>query len=254
MKQSLRHKQIVELVTQKGYISTEDLVSVFSVTSQTIRRDLNELAEQNLIRRHHGGAASPSSTKNSDYQERKHFFSKEKQAIAQRVASLIKNGSSLFIDIGSTPEAVAHALLEHQNLQIVTNNLNAAHILMKKADFNITIAGGNLREDGGMIGEATVDFISQFRLDYGILGISAIDADGTLLDYDFHEVQVKRALMKASRQILLPVDHSKFNRHATVKLAAIQEMDVVLTDLPPNDNIRELLQQANVQLEISYIS
>ncbi|MGV6988010.1 DeoR/GlpR family transcriptional regulator [Testudinibacter sp. P80/BLE/0925] len=250
MKQSLRHKQIVELVLQQGYISTEDLVAVFKVTSQTIRRDLNELAEQNLIRRHHGGAASPSSIENSDYQERKHFFSKEKEAIAKRVASLIPNGSSLFIDIGSTPEAVAHALLDHQHLQIVTNNLNAAYILMKKADFNITIAGGNLREDGGMIGEATVDFISQFRLDYGILGISAIDEDGTLLDYDFHEVQVKRALMKASRKVLLPIDHSKFNRHATVCLAAIQELDVVLTDREPSEKICDLLQQANVQLEI----
>lgn len=250
MKQSLRHQQIVDLVTQKGYISTEDLVAVFKVTSQTIRRDLNELAEQNLIRRHHGGAASPSSTENSDYHERKHFFSKEKQAIAERVASLIPNGSSLFIDIGSTPEAVAHALLDHQHLQIVTNNLNAAHILMKKADFDITIAGGNLRADGGMIGEATVDFISQFRLDYGILGISAIDEDGTLLDYDFHEVQVKRALINASRRVLLPVDHSKFNRHATVRLAAIQDLDVVLTDREPNAQISDLLLQANVQLEI----
>ncbi|MDH2999813.1 transcriptional regulator [Chelonobacter oris] len=250
MKQSMRHTQIVDLVTQRGYISTEELVAVFDVTSQTIRRDLNELAEQNLIRRHHGGAASPSSTENSDYQERKFFFSKEKQAIAKQVAALIPNGASLFIDIGTTPEAVAYALLEHQNLQIVTNNLNAAHILMKKADFNITIAGGNLREDGGMIGEATVDFISQFRLDYGILGISAIDEDGTLLDYDFHEVQVKRALINSSRKVLLPVDHSKFNRRAIVRLGAIQDLDVVLTDQKPSEKILRLLAQGNVQLEI----
>ena len=250
MKQSLRHQQIIDLVTQTGYISTEELVNVFNVTSQTIRRDLNELAEQGLIRRHHGGAASPSSIENSDYQERKYFFSKEKQAIAQRVASLIKHGSSLFIDIGSTPEAVAHALLQHQNLRIVTNNLNAAHILMEKSDFDITIAGGNLRDDGGIIGEATVAFLSQFRLDYGILGISAIDEDGTLLDYDFHEVQVKRVLINASRKVFLPVDHSKFNRHAIVRLGSIGDLDVLLTDSQPSEKITQLLQQNNVQLEI----
>ncbi|TNH09175.1 DeoR/GlpR family transcriptional regulator [Testudinibacter sp. TR-2022] len=250
MKQSIRHQQIVELVTQRGYISTEDLVAVFNVTSQTIRRDLNELAEQNVIRRHHGGAASPSNSENSDYTERKSFFSKEKQAIAQQVAGLIKNGSSLFIDIGTTPEAVAYALLEHQNLRIVTNNLNAAHILMRKADFEITIAGGNLRSDGGIIGEATVDFISQFRLDYCILGISAIDEDGALLDYDFHEVQVKRALMQSSRKILLVADHSKFSRKAIVRLAAISEVDILLTDALPPENIAQLLQQHNVKLEL----
>ena len=250
MKQSLRHQQIIDLVTQTGYISTEELVNVFNVTSQTIRRDLNELAEQGLIRRHHGGAASPSSIENSDYQERKYFFSKEKQAIAQRVASLIKNGSSLFIDIGSTPEAVAHALLQHQNLRIVTNNLNAAHILMEKSDFDITIAGGNLRDDGGIIGEATVAFLSQFRSDYGILGISAIDEDGTLLDYDFHEVQVKRVLINASRKVFLPINHSKFNRHAIVRLGSIGDLDVLLTDSQPSEKITQLLQQNNVQLEI----
>ncbi|MGR3806858.1 DeoR/GlpR family transcriptional regulator [Pasteurella testudinis] len=250
MKQSIRHQQIVELVTQRGYISTEDLVTVFNVTSQTIRRDLNELAEQNLIRRHHGGAASPSTSENSDYSERKSFFSNEKQAIAQRAAALVKNGSSLFIDIGTTPEAVAYALLGHQNLRIVTNNLNAAHILMKNPDFEITIAGGNLRSDGGIIGEATVDFISQFRLDYCILGISAIDEDGTLLDYDFHEVQVKRALMHSSRNILLVADHSKFSRQAIVRLASLNDVDTLLTDAPPPQKIMQLLQQHNVKLEL----
>ncbi|OOH88715.1 DeoR/GlpR family transcriptional regulator [Pasteurellaceae bacterium 15-036681] len=230
MKQSIRHNKIIELVNQLGYVGTEQLVAELNVSSQTIRRDLNELAEQNLIRRHHGGAGAPSSTENSDYSDRKYFFSQQKEHIASKVAQLIPNGASLFIDIGTTAEAVAAALLNHKNLRIVTNNLNAAHILRQNEEFKITIAGGELRTDGGIIGEATVNFINQFRLDYCILGISAIEKDGSMMDYDYHEVQVKRALMRNARNVVLTTDHSKFTRNAIVRLGDIREVNFLFTD------------------------
>lgn len=109
------------------------------------------------------------------------------------MAKIIPNGSSLFIDIGSTPEAVATELLEHQNLRIVTNNLNAAYILMQNNTFDITMAGGSLQDKmGELLAKLQFAFIGQFRLDFGILGIeSSIDLDGSLLDYDYHEVQIE---------------------------------------------------------------
>ncbi|AWX15803.1 DeoR/GlpR family transcriptional regulator [Mergibacter septicus] len=250
MKQVIRHNKIIELVKLKGYVSTEELVEELHVSPQTIRRDLNELAENNAIRRHHGGAASPSSSENSDYLDRKTFFSAEKKAIAQAVAATIPNGSSLFIDIGTTPEAVAYALLQHQNLRIVTNNLNAAHILMAKKDFKIIIAGGGLRSDGGIIGEATVNFISQFRLDFGVLGISAIDGDGSLLDYDYHEVQVKRAIIESSRTSLLVADHSKFSRNAMVRLGSVFDLSYLFTDQALPQAIQEKMHGSKLQVQI----
>ncbi|WP_373099186.1 MULTISPECIES: DeoR/GlpR family transcriptional regulator [Pasteurellaceae] len=250
MKQSIRHKKIIELVKQRGYLSTEELVNLLGVSPQTIRRDLNELAQNNVITRHHGGATSPSSSENSDYNERKQFFSSEKQLIAQEVAKIIPNHASLFIDIGTTPEAVASALLTHQNLRIVTNNLNAAYILMQNKTFDITMAGGSLRQDGGIIGEATMAFISQFRLDFGILGISSIDTDGSLLDYDYHEVQVKRAIIESSRNTLLVTDHSKFSRRAMVRLGSISEVEYLFTDSQPPQSIQELIRSSNVKLHI----
>lgn len=251
MKQSIRHKKILDIVAKQGYISTEELVSLFNVSSPTIRRDLNELAEKNLIRRHHGGAASPSTAENSDYRERKQFFLQAKNQIAKQVAQVIPNGSSLFIDIGSTPEAVANALLEHQKLRIVTNNINAAYILMQNDSFDITLAGGTLRQDGGIIGEATMAFIAQFRLDFGILGISAIDLDGSLLDYDYHEVQVKRSIIESSRQTLLVADHSKFARQAMVRLGSINDVEYIFTDQAPPQPLAELIQNSHVKLQIA---
>lgn len=184
MKQTQRHDAIIELVKKQGYVSTEELVEQFAVSPQTIRRDLNDLAEQKMILRHHGGAALPSSSVNTSWHDRKATQTAEKERIARRVASEIPDGATLFIDIGTTPEAVAHALLDHNDLRIVTNNLNVANTLMVKEDFRIILAGGELRSrDGGIIGEATLDFISQFRLDFGILGISGVDSDGSLPDY-----------------------------------------------------------------------
>ena len=115
----------------------------FAVSPQTIRRDLNDLADQNRILRHHGGAALPSSSVNTSWHDRKATQTAEKERIARKVASQIPNGATLFIDIGTTPEAVAHALLDHENLRIVTNNLNVANTLMQKDDFRIILAGAN---------------------------------------------------------------------------------------------------------------
>lgn len=179
------------------------------------------------------------------------ILSKEKARIAQRVASHIRDGSTLFIDIGTTPEAVAHALLNHRNLRIVTNNLNVATLLMGKSDFHLILAGGEVRaRDGGIIGEVTIDFISQFRLDYGILGISGIDVDGSLLEFDYHEVRIKRAIIENSRCVMLVTDHSKFGRNAMVNLGNMNLIDYLFTDQMPSEELMRVLERHEVHLEI----
>ena len=251
MKQTQRHDAIIELVKKQGYVSTEELVEQFSVSPQTIRRDLNDLADQNKIQRHHGGAALPSSSENTAWHDRKMMWSAEKARIAQRVASQIPDGATLFIDIGTTPEAVAHALLDHNDLRIVTNNLNVANTLMVKEDFRIILAGGELRSrDGGIIGEATLDFISQFRLDFGILGISGVDSDGSLLEFDYHEVRTKRAIIENSRHVMLVVDHTKFGRNAMVNMGSISMVDAVYTDVLPPAGVLKVITDNNLQLEL----
>ena len=134
---------------------------------------------------------------------------------------------------------------------MVTNNLNVANTLKIKEDFRIILAGGELRSrDGGIIGEATLDFISQFRLDFGILGISGIDGDGSLLEFDYHEVRTKRAIIENSRCVMLVVDHSKFGRNAMVNLGSIALMDAVYTDAIPPAGVMQVIAENNVQLEL----
>ncbi|BAX54524.1 DeoR/GlpR family transcriptional regulator [Photobacterium damselae subsp. piscicida] len=251
MKQSKRHQEIIDIVKTQGYVSTEDLVERFNVSPQTIRRDLNELADANQIRRHHGGATIPSSSVNTSYNTRKVMQLAEKDRIAQAMVAHIPDGATLFIDIGTTPEAVARALLNHNDLRIVTNNLNVAGTLMAKEDFRVILAGGEVRNrDGGIVGEATLDFVSQFRLDFGILGISGIELDGSLLDFDYHEVRVKQAIIENSRCVMLGVDHTKFGRNAMVNLGDISQIDMLFTDQEPPAELMQRLQECDLTMEI----
>ncbi|HIF9449580.1 TPA: DeoR/GlpR family transcriptional regulator [Photobacterium damselae] len=251
MKQSKRHQEIIDIVKMQGYVSTEDLVERFNVSPQTIRRDLNELADANQIRRHHGGATIPSSSVNTSYNTRKVMQLAEKDRIAQAMVAHIPDGATLFIDIGTTPEAVARALLNHNDLRIVTNNLNVAGTLMAKEDFRVILAGGEVRNrDGGIVGEATLDFVSQFRLDFGILGISGIELDGSLLDFDYHEVRVKQAIIENSRCVMLGVDHTKFGRNAMVNLGDISQIDMLFTDQEPPAELMQRLQECELTMEI----
>ena len=121
MTQDQRHESILKLLKERGSISIEELVSHYKVTPQTIRRDLTYLANINKLRRHHGGASAISSIENTAYQTRKIMDLEAKQKIADHIVSMIPNGSSLFINIGTTTETIAKALLYHDYLKVVTN-------------------------------------------------------------------------------------------------------------------------------------
>jgi len=249
MNQTYRHSQILELIKQKNFISIDELVDHFKVTPQTIRRDLNTLAKTNVITRHHGGACLESSTKNTGYLERKETNFEAKNKIAEKLVQLIPDNSSLFINIGTTTEAVAKALINHQNLKVVTNNIHVASILSENESCSIIVAGGEVRNnDGGIIGEATCEFIDQFQMDFGIIGISGIDDNGSLLDYDYREVRVSQSIIRNSRQVLLAADQTKFGRNAMIRLGNINEAHHLFTDVDPSENIKKLLETHGVQL------
>ena len=247
-----RQQEILQRVRQTGFVSIDDLVAHFQVTPQTVRRDLNMLCDLGLLRRFHGGAGVPSSVENIAYPTRQVLNLDEKRRIARLVARHIPDQSSLFINLGTTTEEVAKALGDHAGLRVITNNLNVATLLSDKPSFEVIITGGVVRHrDRGVVGEATVDFIKQFKVDFGIIGVSGIDADGTLLDFDYREVRVAQAIIANSRQVLLVTDHSKFDRRAMVRLGHLSEVNMLFTDCPPPKGITALLVEAGVQVYVA---
>jgi DeoR family glycerol-3-phosphate regulon repressor len=248
----VRRDAIQRLVQARGFVTIGYLAREFSVTPQTIRRDINTLSDHGLIHRYHGGAGADSSTENVAYNERKVLCYKEKQKIAKMVAGKIPNHASLFINIGTTTEAIAQALCNHKRLRIITNNLNVASILSANSNFEVIVAGGLVRHrDGGIIGPLTIDFIQQFRVDYGIIGISGIDTDGTLLDFDYREVRAARAIIDNSRSVFLATDHTKFGRNAMVRLGSISEISAVFTDKPLPAPLAEVASSKDVQVFVA---
>lgn len=251
MTQQRRHDLIIEQVRQNGFVTIDELVAHFQVTPQTIRRDLNQLAKAKKIRRHHGGAGLESSSVNTAYQDRKIMNLEAKEKIAAELVQMVPDGASLFINIGTTTETIARALLQHNDLLVVTNNIHVATTLSAKKDFTVIIASGEVRHrDGGIVGEATQEFINQFHMDFGIIGISGIHTDGTLLDFDYKEVRVAKTVIQNSRQVLLAADHSKFGRSAMVRLGNISQANHFFTDKPPPPEIAEILTANQVKLHI----
>ncbi len=247
-----RHDKIRQRVNTKGFVTIEQLAAEFGVTPQTIRRDINILSREGSIHRYHGGAGVPPSTENVAYTQRKVLCLKEKQQIAQMEAAQIPDHASLFINIGTTTEEIAKCLCDHDRLRVITNSLNVAAILAGNENFEVIVAGGLVRpRDGGIVGPLTIDFIQQFRVDYGIIGISGIDLDGTLLDFDYREVRAARAIIDNSRKVYLAADHTKFGRNAMVRLGSIGEIDALFTDRPPAESVTEALSASEVELHVA---
>ena len=247
----LRQQKTLEMVRERGYISIEELAQYFDVTPQTIRRDINQLADEGLLRRYHGGAAHDSSVENTEYTMRVGYMLEEKLRIAEAVAAAVPDHASLFINIGTTTESIAHALLNHTGLKIITNNLNVAKILSTKEDFEVLIASGRVRPDGGVIGQATADFFKQFKADYALIGISGIDEDGTLLDFDFQEVCVSQEILSSARQVFLAADSSKFGRNAMIRLGSLKQVDSIFTDQQPNEQYLKTIHDLGVNLVVA---
>ncbi len=240
-----RQQEILGQVRARGFLTVEALAERFAVTPQTIRKEVNTLAARALVQRVHGGVAQPSNLENADWGVRRVLNLEEKQRIARLVVEHIPERASLFLNIGTTTEEVARALSTRRGLRVVTNNLHVAGILAGNEEIEVIVAGGLVRaRDQGVIGELTVDFIRQFRVDFGIIGISGIDADGSLLDFDYREVLVSRAIIASSRRVFLVSDVSKFGRSAMVRLGHISQVSDLFLDRAVPEDYRTMLAAA----------
>lgn len=230
-----RQQDIVELARQGGFLSIEQLSEHFSVTPQTIRRDINTLCDANLLRRRRGGAEYLEVPRlNLPYASRRIMHPVAKQAIGALVAGLIPNGASVSFGIGTTPEFVALALQGHEDLTVVTNNLNVALALSVTASNRIILPGGSVRlPDRDMLGPHVEEMYRNYRVDFGIFGVGGIEPDGTLVDFDRDEVLARAAILESCRRSVLVADISKFGRPAPARGGHLSDADLLVLDAPP---------------------
>ena len=246
---SSRHADIIQMAKDNGRVLVEDLAVHFNVTPQTIRKDLNDLCDKRLLSRIHGGALFPSGIENMEYEERRKIAADEKDAIGRAAARIIPDNASLFINIGTTTEAVAKSLLHHRNLLVITNNINVANILRASPSAEVVMSGGVVRHsDGALVGDAAVDFFNRFKVDFAVIGTSAIDAQGALLDFDMREVRVAQAILANSESAILVSDSTKFQRRAPMRIGHVSQIDTFVTDKCDLPEFREILANHKVRL------
>ncbi|MBI1171703.1 DeoR family transcriptional regulator [bacterium] len=240
MVSSLRQDEILQIARNDGRVTVEDLAQRFGVTLQTIRRDLSAMASAGEVTRVHGGAVWRAGPGNPRRDQRCRVQAAAKIAIARACAADIPNNCSIMLNLGSTTEAVARALLNHTNITVITNSLAVANTLAANAGCEVLLAGGALRRsDSGLVGELTARFFGQFKVDHAVVGCAAIDADGEILDHDPAEVAVSHAILAQAHRPVLVADHTKLLRRAPVRLASLADMAALYTDLPLPEPLAE---------------
>ncbi|MEM6637348.1 MAG: DeoR/GlpR family DNA-binding transcription regulator [Pseudomonadota bacterium] len=229
-----RQETILALLRSQGAVAVDELAQHFKLTAQTIRQDLRDLGQRGLLLRTHGGARRVETVTNRDYSERRRHLAPEKEAIGRAAASLIPDNCSVILNIGTTTEQVARALGGHHGLSIISNNINIINQLSGSKAKDLIMVGGAVRpSDGAVVGEDAVEFISRYKADYAVIGASALDPDGTVLDFDSREVSVARAILRNARNRILVCDSSKFDKSAPIRICDLADVDYFVTDHPP---------------------
>ncbi len=247
-----RHTAILNAARRSGKVRATPLARNLNVAVQTLRRDLRTLCDAGFLERVHGGAVLPSGVRNIGYDDRRSVNRDAKARIAAATAALIPDNASLFLNIGTTTEAVARALRRHQNLMVVTNNLNVANILADAPSCDVIVAGGRLRRaDGGLVGDLAALAIARFQVDFAVIGASAIDLSGNLLDFDPEEVRVSQQILAAARASIVVADAGKFTRKAPVRIGTLSGVDHFVTDRLPSERLAQDLQDTNTRLHLA---
>ena len=256
-----RHAHITRHLAERGRVSVVGLSDDLGVTTETIRRDLDALEQQGALRRVHGGAvplragglAEPS------IGERMGLNSDAKLAIARRALDIITDGyrGAILFDAGSTVGAVAAGLGERialtgARLDVVTHAVPIAHALSALPDVGLTLLGGQVRGlTAAAVGPATLGALESLRPDLAFIGTNGISAEFGLSTPDPAEAAVKSALVRAARRVVVVADRAKFGVESFVRFAALTDIDLLVTDAAPDDELASALAAADVEVWVA---
>ncbi|XZG71895.1 DeoR/GlpR family DNA-binding transcription regulator [Chitinibacteraceae bacterium HSL-7] len=246
-----RQRDILDWLHQASPLSTEALAERFAVSTQTIRRDINELSEHGLARRVHGGLSLPASQQNLSFLQRSTTRLERKQRIARAAVAQVVPGSTIFLGYGTTVAEFARALPADLAVRVVTNNLDAVQALIDKPAIETWLAGGRLRgRDRDVMGVSTLDFMRRFRAHLAICGVAGVDADGQLYEFQPEEAELSQQLLASSQCRVLLADSSKYLLDAPCHVAALERIDHFYSDADGEADWQPLCERAGVQLHL----
>jgi DeoR family transcriptional regulator, glycerol-3-phosphate regulon repressor len=244
-----RQSRIVEQVESQGFVTIDALARDFAVSAQTVRREIIRLDEMGVVQRFHGGAGRRGSGERMSYELKQTQAADLKRRIGLAMAGVIKAGQAIFLDVGTTAEAVASALLEHQSLTVVTPSGTVARILAASTALTVIVTGGRVvGPDISMVGPLALQCVRSYRFDWAVISCSGIDDTGTALDFDAEKIALKQTAMALAGRKALIADSTKFGRSALSLLSRIEDFDLLVTDKMPPKPIHRLLPQSGLLL------
>jgi DeoR/GlpR family transcriptional regulator of sugar metabolism len=246
-----RRQRVLDLVSQRGFISLADLSQLIQVSESTIRRDLDHLHQQGLLRRTHGGAifTGDGSTLPA-LEERSSSQIEEKRLIAQAAAARIRDGDAILLDGGTTTLEVAR-LLVGRSLQVVTNSLPIANLFASSRETDLVMLGGFVYPKTGVaLGPLTVRMMEDVHVHQTILSVGGITAKG-LFNSNLLLVETERQMMRCADEVVVVADHTKIGRQALAFLCDLSSIDTLIVDGPLAPDQRELFDRAAVRLVVA---
>src|SRR5579875_3093276 len=245
-----RRRKIFEIIESSGIVSVRDLARRFTVSSITVVRDLQELEEQGLIRRVHGGAISlRGASYEPPFSAREAEHAEEKRRIAARAVELVNDGESLLLDVGTTTLEIARALKGKRNLTVLVTNLRAALELANQSAIQVIVVGGKLRSSElSMVGHLTEQTLRSFQVDKAFIGVGGITLEHGLTEFNFDEAGTKRAMFECARERIVVADHTKFGKVMFTRVAPLSEVDLIVTNHEIDEGATRELEEAGVKL------
>jgi len=236
-----RHARIVQRLHEDGFVEIAELSAHLGVDRSTVRRDLEALELRGLVRRTRGGAfpGPASGEKDIPYEVKRIEHISEKQALGAFAASLVQESEAVLLDSGSTTFEIARALRNRTNISVVTNDLNVAMCLADAPGIQLIVTGGILLESVyTLVGPRTIEELRELHVDRAFLGADAIHHEAGITNVTFVEVEVKRAMMAAARQVVVVADSSKFEHRALASVCGLDDVDLIITDDALDQSLR----------------
>lgn len=250
--QQERHAQILALLRRDGIVRIATLARTFDVTTETARRDLDDLAQSGALQRTYGGGASRSLIDEPGIGLRDLVHAPERTRIAAAAAALVEPGDALMIDAGSTTGLFAAALAARNlRLTVVTNCLPVATALGADGHCRVILCSGDyVAREAGVFGAEAVAFLRRFQANKAFIGAGGLSTDG-MTDADSAGCAVKRTMLERADRALLLADSSKFDVVQFERIAPLAELDDLVTEVAPPRRLAAALKRAGVAVRIA---
>jgi len=249
-----RRKEILHMLSDKGEVFVEALSEKFGVSEVTIRNDLDQLEQKNMLLRARGGAIKLETGVAIDQRvaDKNRINFPEKSRIGKVAAQLVTESDTIIIDSGSTTAEMVRALADFQDLTVITNALNIANQLIVRPNINVIIPGGYLRKNSlSLVGPLAEKSLRNFNVDKAFLGVDGFDTKNGIYTPNVEEARLNEIMIEISREVILLADSSKFSKRSFAFICTIAQIDKVITDSGIKADDKQRLVDAGVEVVIA---